>query len=207
MYDTFKSNNHILYGEIQFTCVLKLSYIVCCIEKKTPHQSALLWRYGLGRPVITSKIGHWSIFVLLGWRCVFGIIMKWDGREPHVSDAITTPGIIKLLLSYVFWGSKWVIAKDSHNRQTCKGTYSVSPPCHLTNGVVGRTKGRWSWVRISRPQRKRFLKKSEFLMSRIWWITLPGSPEIINELRSRHVRPHTKTKNPAVQRGGECYKD
>ena len=34
MYDTFKSNNHILYGEIQFTCVLKLSYIVCCIEKK-----------------------------------------------------------------------------------------------------------------------------------------------------------------------------
>ena len=32
--------------------------------------------------------------------------------------------------------------------------------------------------------------------------TIPGSPEIIKELRSRHVQPHTKTKNPAVQ-GGE----
>ena len=41
----------------------------------------LLW-YGLGRPVITSEIGHWSVFVLSGWRFVFGIIMKRDGREP-----------------------------------------------------------------------------------------------------------------------------
>ena len=37
-------------------------------------------------------------------------------------------------------------------------------------------------------------------------LRLPGSPEIIKELRSRHVRPHTKTKNPTVRRGGECYK-
>ena len=42
----------------------------------------LLW-YGLGRPVITSEIGNWSVFVLsgwrfvlLGWRVVFGIVMK-----------------------------------------------------------------------------------------------------------------------------------
>ena len=35
----------------------------------------LLW-YGLGRPVITSEIGNWSVFVLFGWRLVFGIIMK-----------------------------------------------------------------------------------------------------------------------------------
>ena len=61
----------------------------------------LLW-YGLGRPVITSEIGNWSVFVLLGWRFVFGIIMKRDGREPTSSDAITTLGIMKLLLSYVF---------------------------------------------------------------------------------------------------------
>ena len=40
----------------------------------------VLW-YGLGRPVITSEIGHRSVFVLLGWRFVFGIIMKRDGRE------------------------------------------------------------------------------------------------------------------------------
>ena len=36
---------------------------------------ALLW-YGLGRPVITSEIGNWSVFVLFGWYFVFGIIMK-----------------------------------------------------------------------------------------------------------------------------------
>ena len=41
-----------------------------------------LW-YGLGRPEITSEIGNWSVFVLLGWRFVFGIIIKRDGREPH----------------------------------------------------------------------------------------------------------------------------
>ena len=55
----------------------------------------MLW-YGLGRPVITSEIGNWFVFVLLGWRFVFGIIMKRDGREPTSSDVITTLGIIKL---------------------------------------------------------------------------------------------------------------
>ena len=61
----------------------------------------VLW-YGLGRPVITSEIGHWFVFVLLlGWRFVFGIIMARDGREPTSADAITTLGIIELLLSYV----------------------------------------------------------------------------------------------------------
>ena len=59
----------------------------------------MLW-YGLGRPVITSEIGNRSVFVLLGWCFVFGIIIKIDGREP-TSDAITTLGIIKLLLYYV----------------------------------------------------------------------------------------------------------
>ena len=37
---------------------------------------AQVLRYGLGRPVITQKIGNWSVFVLLGWRFVFGIIIK-----------------------------------------------------------------------------------------------------------------------------------
>ena len=35
----------------------------------------VLW-YGLGRPVIISEIGNWSVFVLLGWRFVFVIIIK-----------------------------------------------------------------------------------------------------------------------------------
>ena len=46
-------------------------------------QGSLL-SYGLGRPVINSEIGQWSVFVLFGWRFVFGIIMNWDGREPHI---------------------------------------------------------------------------------------------------------------------------
>ena len=48
------------------------------------HQGGLVLWYGLGRPVITSEIGNWSVFVLLGWRLVFGVIMKIDGREPHI---------------------------------------------------------------------------------------------------------------------------
>ena len=60
----------------------------------------MLW-YGLGRPVITSQIGNWSVFVLLGWRFVFGIIIKRDGESPASLDAITTLGIIKLLLYFV----------------------------------------------------------------------------------------------------------
>ena len=43
----------------------------------------MLW-YGLGRPVITLEIGNWSVFILLGWRFVFGIIIKRDGREPRI---------------------------------------------------------------------------------------------------------------------------
>ena len=45
----------------------------------------------------------------------------------------------------------------------------------FTNGVDGRTTGRWSWVRISRPPWKRFLKKSVFphvknLMNHSPWV-------------------------------------
>ena len=62
---------------------------------------SLLW-YGLGRPVITPKIGNWSVFVLLGWRFVLGIIMKRDGREPTSSDVMTAlVGIKKLFLYYI----------------------------------------------------------------------------------------------------------
>ena len=60
----------------------------------------MLW-YGLGRPVITPKLGSWSVFVLVGWRLVFGIIMKRDGREPTSSDVITALVLlIKLFLYY-----------------------------------------------------------------------------------------------------------
>ena len=56
------------------------------------------------RPLKTGnyiKIGNLFVFVLFGWRFVFGIIMmRWEGREPFQSDVITWE-IIKLFLSYV----------------------------------------------------------------------------------------------------------
>ena len=70
----------------------------------------------------------------------------------------------------------------------------------FTNGVVGRTMGRWSWVRISRPPWKRFLKKSEFPHVKNLANHSPWVPRDCKELRSRHIRPHTKTKNLSVQR-------
>ena len=69
------------------------------VSAHTPCHYHLLW-YGLGTPVITSEIGNWSVFLLLGWRFVFGIIIKRRARAAS-SDAITTLGIIKLLLYYV----------------------------------------------------------------------------------------------------------
>ena len=66
----------------------------------------LLW-YGLGRPVITSDIGNWSVFILLGWRFVFGIINKIDLREPHIvryhhdSENNKAASLLRLLRSKV----------------------------------------------------------------------------------------------------------
>ena len=46
------------------------------------------------------KIGNWSVFVLFGWRFEFGIITRWERREPFPSDATWRLWeIIKLLLS------------------------------------------------------------------------------------------------------------
>ena len=69
-------------------------------------EGGVLW-YGLGRPVITSEIGNWSVFVLLGWRFVFGIIIKRDGREPriirchHDSGSNKAASLLRLLRSKV----------------------------------------------------------------------------------------------------------
>ena len=66
----------VLLGELTFPRISHISAYAA-------HQGGLVLWYGLGRPVITSEIGNWSVFVLLGWRFVFGIIIKRDGREPH----------------------------------------------------------------------------------------------------------------------------
>ena len=72
------------------------------------------------------KIGDRSVFVLFGRHFVFRIIMRWEGREPFLPDAITTLGNIKadslLLLSF----AKVISTKDLLNRQTCQGIVCVS---------------------------------------------------------------------------------
>ena len=74
------------------------------------------------------KLGSWSVFVLLGWRFVFGIIMRWEGREPSLSDVITTLGknnneaASLLLLSF----AKVSSTKDLLSRHTCQGMLCVS---------------------------------------------------------------------------------
>ena len=70
----------------------------------------------------------------------------------------------------------------------------------LTNGIVDRTMGHWSWGRISRPPwKKRFLKKSEFPHVKNLK-NVSGSTEI-GTTCWWHVDPYIWS----VQ-GGECYK-
>ena len=48
------------------------------------------------------EIGNWFVFVLFGWRLVFGIIMGWEGRDLFPSDVIATLGKKKNLLLLYF---------------------------------------------------------------------------------------------------------
>ena len=63
---------------------------------------SVLW-YGLGRPVITSESGNGSVFVLFGWRFIFGIIMRGEALSPFHPACHRDSGISKsaslLLLS------------------------------------------------------------------------------------------------------------
>ena len=64
-----------MYGSIDLVVVwvVEIDLVLVCVLS-----------YGLGRPVISSEIGNWSVFVLLGWRFVLGNIIKGDGREPRI---------------------------------------------------------------------------------------------------------------------------
>ena len=46
------------------------------ISAYSAHQGGLVLLSSLGRPVSTTEIGNWSVFVLFGWRFLLGIIMK-----------------------------------------------------------------------------------------------------------------------------------
>ena len=78
----------------------------------------------------------------------------------------------------------------------------MSPPCHLT--IWRRRQDHGSLVVSSNltSTMKTFLKKSEFPHVKNLANHSPWVPRDCKELRSRHVRPHTKTKNPAVEREG-----
>ena len=72
-----------------------------------------------------------AVFVLFGWRFVIGIIVRWEGREPFPSDAITTLGNNKAASLQLLSFAKVSSTKDLLNRQTCR-EYSVSLSSHLT---------------------------------------------------------------------------
>ena len=72
------------------------------------------------------KIGNWSVFVLFGWRFVFGIIMRWEAREHVHSDAITTMGNSKAASLLCLSFAKVSNTKDLLKRQTCPGILCVS---------------------------------------------------------------------------------
>ena len=57
-------------------------------------------------------------------------------RAPAQLDAITTLGITKLLLSYIWGSRKWAAPRTSLIGRPARG-YSVSPPTHLTCGRWG----------------------------------------------------------------------
>ena len=63
---------HTIHGLVKGTAISPIFHI----SVYAAHQGGLVLWYGLGRPVITPETGNWSVFVLLGWRFVFGIIMK-----------------------------------------------------------------------------------------------------------------------------------
>ena len=98
-----------------------------------PNNRSMLF-CGLGRPVITSETGNWYVFQSLGWCFVFEIIMKWDGREPHIVRCHHGSGGIHKAVSLLRLSSekKWVAPRTSLIGRPSRG-YSVSPPCHLTN--------------------------------------------------------------------------
>ena len=132
-----------------------------------------------GNYVTTSEIGNWSVFVSLGWRFVFAIIMKWDGREPHIVRCYHDSGKIKSCFSptssEVKVGNRQGLrVPGSKIGRPARGYSCVSA---LSPHMWRRrqTIDRWSWVRISRPPWKRFLKKSVFphvknLMNRSPWV-------------------------------------
>ena len=74
------------------------------------------------------KIGNWSVLVFFGWH--FVIVMRWEGREPFHSHAITPLGNNKAAFSPTLR-----FAKVSSTKESAR-VYSVSPPGHLINDVV-----------------------------------------------------------------------
>ena len=109
------------------------------ISAYATHQGSLVLWYGVGRQVIILRIGHWSVFVLFGWRFVFGIIMRWEGREPfsfrYHHDCGISKAVSLLLLSF----AKVSNTKDMLRRQTWQETLCVSALLPHKS-VVGRTR-------------------------------------------------------------------
>ena len=159
----------------------------------------MIW-CGLGRPVIAQTIGNWPVFVLLGWRFVFGISIKWDGREPHVLRCHRgSGGITKAvsLLRLLEDQQKCVTPRTSLIARPARG-YSVSLPCHLTNGVDR------PWV-VGREFESHVLHENAFWTK--WISSCHESEKYFWISRNwNHVLVTRWPVYPVRSRGGECYK-
>ena len=79
------------------------------------------------------------------------------------------------ILLYITSDNTWYVVRLSLGKRLVNLLPVAQRTNAFTNGVVGRTMGRWSWVRISRPPWKRFSKKSVFphdknLINRSPWV-------------------------------------
>ena len=120
------------------------------------------------------KICNWFVFVLFEWRFVFGIDMRWEGREPFPSRRHHDSGINKtaslLLLSYAK-----VTPRTCLTGKPARG-YSVNPPSHLTNGVDGRTRKKNPLSHLTVGCSSPFMRLAEHLTALRAWCKqcLPG---------------------------------
>ena len=68
------------------------------------------------------EVCNWSVFELFIWRFVFGIIIRWGGREPFPFRCHHDSGINKAASLLLLGFAKVSKTKDMLNRQTCLGT-------------------------------------------------------------------------------------
>ena len=71
------------------------------------------------------KMGNRLLFIQCGWRIVFGIITRWDQREPFPSRCHHDAGNDKAASPLLLGVPKVSNTNDMLSRQTCQGITCV----------------------------------------------------------------------------------